>query len=420
MELTRMNELIKKIGEQAKEATYELQGMNTQEKNHTLRNIARDLLDHSDVILRENEKDIQKGAEAGMSAGLLDRLRLTRERIVSMTDGLQEIIGLEDPIGELLEEITRPNGLFIQKVRVPIGVIGMIYESRPNVTLDAFGLCFKAGNVVILKGGSDAIHSNIAITNCIRNTLERFSINPNVVQLVEDPSREVTNELMKLNEFIDVLIPRGGAGLIQAVVNNSTIPVIETGIGNCHIYIDCEADIEKAIPIIINAKTQRVSVCNACESLVIHHAIVDTFLPILSDALERENVEIRGDEITCNLLPNAILGTEEDYGMEYLDLCLSVKVVENVSEAITHINYYHTKHSDVILTENEITANRFLQQVDSACVYWNASSRFSDGYEFGLGAEIGISTQKIHARGPMGLKEITSYKYIIKGNGQIR
>ncbi len=327
---------------------------------------------------------------------------------------------LEDPIGEVLDEFIPKNGLKIQKKRVPLGVIGMIYESRPNVTVDAFGLCFKAGNAVILKGGSDAIHSNIAIANCIRTALDEVQVNPNVIQLIEDPSREITNQLMRLNEYIDVLIPRGGAGLIKAVVENSTVPVIETGTGNCHIYIDKDADLEKAIPIIINAKTQRVGVCNACESLVVHKEIADLFLPMLATSLKTYNVEIRGDEKTCVEIPTAVAATEEDYGTEYLALILSVKVVENAEEAIKHINKYHTKHSDVIITENAEVANRFLNQIDSACVYWNASSRFSDGFEFGLGAEIGISTQKIHARGPMGLKEITSYKYIIEGNGQVR
>ncbi|MFI3177190.1 MAG: glutamate-5-semialdehyde dehydrogenase [Eubacteriales bacterium] len=417
---TMEHKILEQIGEQAVAATYELQGLDTVSKNQALAQVAKDLVDATNTILKSNELDIQAGIQAGMSEGLLDRLRLTKERIVGMAEGMTQIIALEDPIGEILDEVVRDNGLRIRKIRVPIGVIGMIYESRPNVTLDAFALCFKAGNVVILKGGSDAIHSNIAIANCIRTSLEIVGISPNVIQLIEDTNREVTKEFMKMNEYIDVLIPRGGAGLIQAVVTGSTIPVIETGTGNCHIYVDKEADYEKAIPIILNAKTQRVGVCNACESLVIHKDIAEEFLPLVGRALVERGVEIRGDEVTCNKIPEAKKAMEEDYSAEYLALCISSKVVDSLQEAIYHINHHHTKHSDVIITENSQSAALFLQQIDSACVYHNASSRFSDGFEFGLGAEIGISTQKIHARGPMGLKEITSYKYIIEGNGQVR
>ncbi len=420
MVITMEQKMLQQIGEQAVGATYELQGLDTASKNKALEQVAKDLVEATDRILEANELDIQAGIQANMSEGLLDRLRLTKDRIASMAEGMTQIIALEDPIGEILDEVVRDNGLRIRKMRVPIGVIGMIYESRPNVTLDAFALCFKAGNVVILKGGSDAIHSNIAIANCIRTSLETVGISPNVIQLIEDTNREVTKEFMKMNGYIDVLIPRGGAGLIQAVVTGSTIPVIETGTGNCHIYVDKDADYEKAIEIILNAKTQRVGVCNACESLVIHKDIAEEFLPLVGKALVERGVEIRGDEITCKEISEAKKAVDEDYSAEYLALCISSKVVDSLKEAIYHINHHHTKHSDVIITENSQSAALFLQQIDSACVYHNASSRFSDGFEFGLGAEIGISTQKIHARGPMGLKEITSYKYIIEGNGQVR
>ena len=385
-----------------------------------MKQIASDLKDHVSDILSENRKDIENANANLMNSGLLDRLTLTEERINAMADGLLQIVNLKDPNGELLEEIQRPNGLIIKKKRVPIGVIGMIYESRPNVTADAFGLCFKSGNAVILKGGSDAIYSNIAITSCIRKSLDSCHINPNVIQLISDTNRETTNLFMKMDQYVDVLIPRGGASLIRNVMLNSTIPVIETGTGNCHIYIDEYADVAKAIPIIINAKTQRIGVCNACESLVVHERIAGTILPEIKKALLDKSVEIRGDQAVCNLITDCKLATEEDFGMEYLDLIISIKTVSTIEEAISHINKYNTKHSDVIITENKQNAEQFLEEIDAACVYVNASSRFSDGFEFGFGAEIGISTQKIHARGPMGLKELTSYKYMIEGSGQIR
>jgi len=305
-------------------------------------------------------------------------------------------------------------------VRVPIGVIGIIYESRPNVTADAFSLCFKSGNAVILKGGSDAIHSNVVITSIIRNTLVSCGINPDVLQLIEDTDRSIVQKFMKMNEYVDVLIPRGSAGLIRNVVENSTIPVIETGTGNCHIYVDEQADFEKAIPIIINAKTQRIGVCNAAESLVIHEEISDVFLPLLAKEMHAHHVEMRGDADTRKILPDVIPATQEDFGKEYLDYIISIKTVKSLDEAIEHINQYNTGHSETIITENQEHADRFLHEIDAACVYVNASTRFTDGFEFGFGAEIGISTQKLHARGPMGLKELTSYKYEIIGNGQIR
>jgi glutamate-5-semialdehyde dehydrogenase len=345
---------------------------------------------------------------------------LDEKRIEGIAEGLRQVADLPDPIGEVMETFERPNGLKVKKVRVPMGVIGIIYESRPNVTADAFALTFKSGNAVILKGGSDAINSNIAITNCIRSALSECGITPNAVNLIEDTDRSVTKEFMTMKEYVDVLIPRGSAGLIRAVTENSNIPVIETGTGNCHIYVDKDADLNIAIPIIINAKTQRIGVCNAAESLVVHEDIKDSFLPLFSKAMKEHKVEVRADSESKSFIDGAIDATEEDFGKEYLDYIISVKTVKNVDEAIAHINKYNTGHSEAIITDNKDTAQRFLDRVDAACVYVNASTRFTDGFEFGLGAEIGISTQKLHARGPMGLKELTSYKYEITGEGQIR
>lgn len=411
---------LNRMGQRAETAKYLLQQADTEEKNQALAAVAENLVKHTDYILAENQKDIQAGEAAGMHAGMLDRLRLNKERIAGMAEGLLQIVELPDPIGEVLERFERPNGLEIEKCRVPIGVIGIIYESRPNVTADAFGLCFKTGNAVILKGGSDAIHSNIAITSVIREALKQSGITEDAVQLITDTDRAVTAAFMKLNAYVDLLIPRGGAGLIRAVVENSTIPVIETGTGNCHIYVDKDADLAMALDIIINAKTQRIGVCNACESLVLHQEIQEEFLPRLAEALRTHQVEMRGDEGVRQWIPDCTLAVEEDYGKEYLDYILSMKTVGSVEEAIAHINRYNTKHSEAIITENKQTAEKFLKQVDAACVYVNASTRFTDGFEFGFGAEIGISTQKLHARGPMGLKELTSYKYLIVGNGQVR
>lgn len=397
-----------------------LQSFTTKQKNQALYKAAECLLQQTDKILAANALDMAAAIENGMSQAMQDRLRLQENRIAAMAEGLRQIAALEDPIGEILESFERPNGLQISKQRVPFGVIGIIYESRPNVTADAFGLCFKTGNAVILKGGSDALHSNVAITEVIQDALEQCNIPKECILLVNSKSREATMELLQMRDYIDVLIPRGGAGLIRSVLQNSAIPVIETGTGNCHIYVDKDCDITKAIPIIINAKTQRIGVCNACESLVVHQDIAETFLPVLKNELLQKSVEMRGDAYVCETIEEAVPATEEDYGTEYLDYIISIKTVPSLEEAISHINQYHTKHSDAIITENEETAVKFLNQIDSACVYWNASTRFTDGFEFGFGAEIGISTQKLHARGPMGLKELTTYKYHICGNGQIR
>lgn len=412
--------MLKEMGARALNAKYALQKLTATEKNKALLHASEALLSHTEEILSANEKDIKAGKEKGMHEGLLDRLALTETRIAAMAEGLRQIAALEDPIGEIMDTFTRPNGLKISKVRVPLGVIGIIYESRPNVTADAFGLCFKAGNAVILKGGSDALLSNKAITVVLRNALQESGICADALQLIDSGDREITKAFMKMKEYVDVLIPRGGAGLIRSVVENSTIPVIETGTGNCHIYVDREADLNMAVNIIINAKTQRIGVCNACESLVIHKDIKDAFLPVLAEGLRTHHVEMRGDEAVREVLSDCLPATEEDYASEYLDYIISMKTVTDVDEAIAHINKYNTKHSEAIITKNELTAEKFLREIDAACVYVNASTRFTDGFEFGFGAEIGISTQKLHARGPMGLKELTSYKYQIHGNGQIR
>ena len=412
--------MLKEMGARALNAKYALQKLTATEKNKALLHASEALLSHTEEILSANEKDIKAGKEKGMHEGLLDRLALTETRIAAMAEGLRQIAALEDPIGEIMDTFIRPNGLKISKVRVPLGVIGIIYESRPNVTADAFGLCFKAGNAVILKGGSDALLSNKAITVVLRNALQESGICADALQLIDSGDREITKAFMKMKEYVDVLIPRGGAGLIRSVVENSTIPVIETGTGNCHIYVDREADLNMAVSIIINAKTQRIGVCNACESLVIHKDIKDAFLPVLAEGLRAHHVEMRGDEAVREVLSDCLPATEEDYASEYLDYIISMKTVADVDEAIAHINKYNTKHSEAIITKKELTAEKFLKEIDAACVYVNASTRFTDGFEFGFGAEIGISTQKLHARGPMGLKELTSYKYQIHGNGQIR
>lgn len=408
------------LGQKAVAAKYEMQMLDTETKNKALLKVAERLTADSEKILAANEEDIKKGEANGMHPGLIDRLRLTKARIEAMAEGLKQIVDLPDPIGEVLSTTTRPNGLEISKVRVPLGVIGIIYESRPNVTADAFGLCFKSGNAVILKGGSDAITSNIAIAASIRGALKECGLNEDAILLIEDTDREVTRQFMKMNGYVDVLIPRGSAGLIRTVVENSTIPVIETGSGNCHIYVDKDGDVEKAIPIIINAKTQRIGVCNACESLVVHQDIREKLLPALSHALKEHNVEIRADKAAMTFIADCSEATEEDFATEYLDYIISVKTVSDVKEAIAHINKNNTKHSEAIITENKETAKQFLRGVDAACVYVNASTRFTDGFEFGFGAEIGISTQKLHARGPMGLPELTSYQYRILGDGQVR
>ncbi len=408
------------ICSRAKTAKYKIQYLSTEEKNEALLKVADALENRASYIIEANDRDYANGQAAGMHQGMLDRLKLDEKRIHAMAEGLREVADLTDPVGTEIERFQRPNGLLIKKVRVPLGVIGIIYESRPNVTADAFSLTFKSGNAVILKGGSDAINSNMAICEVIRDTLSSEGIDPDACLLIKDTDRAVTTKFMQMNEYVDVLIPRGSARLIKAVVENATIPVIETGTGNCHIYVDKDADLDKAIPIIINAKTQRIGVCNAAESLVVHEDIKDKFLPLFDKAMKEHGVEIRADEVSIRNLSDAKPATEEDFGKEYLDYIISVKTVKNVDEAIEHINKYNTGHSESIITENPEAASRFLERVDAACVYHNASTRFTDGFEFGFGAEIGISTQKLHARGPMGLKELTSYKYQIVGDGQVR
>ena len=411
---------LQEIGQKAKEVSHVLGILGTEEKNRGLRAVADALVSGQDGILAANEKDMEKARENGMSQGLLDRLKLTPARIDGMAEGLRQVADLEDPVGEVISMKQRPNGLMIGQKRVPLGVIGMIYEARPNVTADAFGLCFKTGNPVVLRGGSDAVHSNLAIVEVLQKALTDCGCPASAIQLLEDTSRETAAAFMKLNRYIDVLIPRGSAGLIATVVNNSTIPVIETGSGNCHIYVDEDADLHMAADIVYNAKTQRIGVCNACESLVVHRKVKDAFLPMLARKLSEKQVELRGDEAAREAVPSMKEASAEDWGTEYLDYILSVKTVDSLDEAIAHINRYNTGHSEAIITDSYQNAQKFLDQVDAACVYVNASTRFTDGFEFGFGAEIGISTQKLHARGPMGLEALTTTKYIIFGNGQIR
>ena len=401
-------------------AKKELGCLSTGAKNDMLIKTADALCDNADEIIDANSVDVENGIKNGMSEALIDRLKLTKARILDMALGLKKVADLPDPIGEVTEMTKRPNGMTIGKKRVPMGVIGIIYEARPNVTSDAFGLCFKTGNAVILKGGSDAINSNKKIVEVIRKALSSNGITEDAIQLIESTDRDTTTKFMKMNKYVDLLIPRGSAGLIKATVENATIPVIETGTGNCHVYVDKSADIDMAVKIIVNAKTQRIGVCNACESLVVHEDIIDEFLPVVVKALREKNVEIRGDKRAMEISSEIKEATEEDFYTEYLDYIISVKTVKNIDEAIEHINEHNTKHSESIVTKDYDSANRFLDEIDAACVYVNASTRFTDGFEFGFGAEIGISTQKLHARGPMGLKELTTSKYIIYGNGQIR
>ena len=408
------------LGERAVQAKFELQRMMTEQKNEVLEAVADALIQNTEYLLLENHKDLDRGIANQMNPGLLDRLRLTKERIAGMAEGIRQIVKLPDPVGEILDDYEAENGLHIVKKRVPMGVIGIIYESRPNVTADAFALCFKTGNAVILRGGSDAIHSNLAICNVIREALDAVGLPADAIQVLEDTSRETAQEFMRLNQYMDLLIPRGGAGLIRTVVEKSTVPVIETGTGNCHVYVDETADIEMAVNIIVNAKTQRLGVCNACESLVIHEAIAEKAIPEICKALYAHDVEIRGDEISQKYDAKIVPATEEDYGTEYLDRIISMKVVPDIDAAIAHINKYNTGHSESIITKDYESSMRFLNEIDAAAVYVNASTRFTDGFEFGFGAEIGISTQKLHARGPMGLLALTTTKYIIYGNGQIR
>lgn len=411
---------ITEIGKTAKKTAGIIGILDSEKKNEGLKAAAAALLEGEAEILTANQDDVIKATAAGMSAGLIDRLELTPSRIEAMADGLLSVAALDDPVGEVFSMKVRPNGLTIGQKRVPLGVVGIIYEARPNVTADAFGLCFKSGNAVILKGGSDALESNKAIVKWLRTGLGNAGLPEDALQLITDTDREVTKEFMRLREYMDVLIPRGGAGLIKAVVDNSTVPVIETGTGNCHVFVDESADFPMALDIIFNAKTQRIGVCNACESLVIHRKIAPQFLPLLKERLSLKSVEIRADEAACTLVEGFVPATEEDWGREYLDYIISLKLVDSLQEAISHINRYSTKHSEAIITSDYANAQKFLNEIDSAAVYVNASTRFTDGYEFGFGAEIGISTQKLHARGPMGLKELTTTKYIIYGNGQVR
>ena len=425
---------LEQIGADARAAARQLAVLDTEKKNQVLM-AAADALDQGEnqaVILRANTEDLAIADQNQMAAGLRDRLRLTGERLHAMADAIRDIAALEDPVGEVLSETERPNGLRLQKVAVPIGVIGIIYEARPNVTSDAWSLCFKPANAVILKGGSDAIHSNLAITKVLRSAIEAAGIDPNVLQLIEATDHETTNRFMQMNEYVDVLIPRGSHRLIQAVVRNASVPVIETGAGNCHIFLDASADGTKAVPIVFNAKTQRIGVCNACESLVVDARVLSTVLVPVIRKLQERQVEAYCDAPSLAALQSAAAAgegidmalvhpaTEEDFTTEYLDYKISVKTVHSVAEAIAHINRCSTGHSESIITEDAAHAEQFLNGIDSACVYWNASTRFTDGGCFGFGAEIGISTGKLHARGPMGLRELTTYKYKIYGDGQIR
>ncbi|MDN3436563.1 glutamate-5-semialdehyde dehydrogenase [Planococcus sp. APC 3900] len=413
------SELLQKA-KQAKQAAATLAKLTTKQKNNALRLISAQLLEEQVYILEENSKDVEQGRQNRMSDSLVDRLQLDQSRLKDMADALVQLTKLADPIGEVLEKWERPNGLTMSKIRVPLGVVGMIYEARPNVTVDASSLCLKTGNSVVLRGSSTAIHSNKAIVAVIHRALQKSEVPVESVQLLEDTSREAASHMFKLNQYLDVLIPRGGAKLIQTVVQNSTVPVLETGAGNCHIYIDETADVKMAIEIALNAKTQRPSVCNSCESILVHKTWADKHLAELFSALQNKQVEIHGDESIQQLSPTVIPAENADWGTEYLGLEVAMKTVTGVDEAIQHINTYGTKHSEAIISSNSANVDQFFMEIDAAAVYHNASTRFTDGFEFGFGAEIGISTQKLHARGPMGLPALTSTKYIIRGSGQIK
>ena len=409
------------LGLKAKNAEPAIVSASTLQKNNALSAISKALIENKNLIMAENAKDLQKAKENGMSEAMQDRLKLDEKRIEGMAMGVDELIALNDPIGQIIDGFTRPNGLRISKVRVPLGVIGIIFESRPNVTVDAAALCLKAGNAVILKGGKEAINSNKCLGNIMRKAIEETGLPADIIQVVENTSRETTNELMKLNKYLDVLIPRGSAGLIQAVVNNATVPVIETGTGNCHVYVDSSADLDMAVNITDNGKTQRPSVCNAVESLLVHKDCAEKFLPMIAERFKSHNVKIYGCDRTIEILGNSVeKATDNEYATEFLDYVISVKVVDSIDEAIAHIRKFGTKHSECIVTKSLENAEKFQKEVDAAAVYVNASTRFTDGGEFGFGAEIGISTQKLHARGPMGLTELTTFKYLVNGNGQIR
>ncbi len=414
-----MSEMIK-IGERSKAAQRILASAGAAAINNALTAIAHALIKNESYILEENSKDIRAGRDSGLSEALIDRLTLTSDRISSMAKGLEQVAASENPVGRVLWGETRPNGLKIEKVAVPIGVIAVIFEARPNVTADAAAICLKAGNSVILKGGKEAINSNKAIAQVMRSALAESGLPEDCIILIENISRQAATELMRLNGYVDLLIPRGGAGLIRSVVENATVPVIETGVGNCHVYVDKDADLDMAAEIVFNAKTSRVSVCNACESLLVHKDVAEFALISIGERLKEKNVEIMGDEAVCEILPYALPATDDDYATEYLDYKISIKIVENIDEAIEHIAKYGTGHSEAIVTNNYLASEKFKAQVDAAAVYVNASTRFTDGGEFGFGAEIGISTQKLHARGPLGVNHMVSEKYVISGNGQIR
>ena len=418
-EAVNMSDILE-MAKLAKKASVVLATLPTPIKNAALQKGADALLTGMEKILQANKQDVENAKKAGVRSAFIDRLTLTEERILSMAEGLRQVASFDDPVGEVTFMKTLDNGLMIGQKRVPMGVIGIIFEARPNVTADAFGLCLKAGSAVILRGGKEAIGSNKAIVELFQEAVQKEGLPKECVQIVQDTSRETASEMMRLNGYLDLLIPRGGAGLIKNVVENSTVPVIQTGIGNCHVYVDESADLKKAAAIVINAKTQRPGVCNACESLLVHKNIAEEFMPEIGKALQQRKVEIRGDEKTLQLVEGAVAATEQDWATEYEDYIISAKVVETFDEAIEHIRKYTTGHSEAIVTENYTNAQRFLNEIDAAAVYVNASTRFTDGGQFGFGAEIGISTQKLHARGPMGLKELTTTKYIIYGDGQIR
>lgn len=410
---------LKELCKNAKESKYFIAKLDTNIKNKVLFETAAKLIEDAKDIIKGNELDLKRAKENNMPESLQDRLLLNKERIEAIAEGIRQVASLDDPIGEITSMKKRPNGLEIGKKRVPMGVVGVIYEARPNVTADVFSLCFKTGNVCILKGGSDALDSNKAIVATIHKVLKANNIPESACTIIEDTNRATTTEFMKMKEYVDVLIPRGGAGLIRSVVENATIPVIETGTGNCHVYVDSTCDLNMAVDIVENAKTQRIGVCNACESLVVHKDIIDEFLPALENRLNNK-VELRCDERALDKVEKGIKATEEDYSTEYLDYIMSIKTVDSIDEAISHINKNNTGHSESIVSNNYDNVQKFLNEIDAACVYANASTRFTDGFEFGFGAEIGISTQKLHARGPMGLEALTSTKYVIYGNGQIR
>lgn len=412
-----MDDLIT-MGQQAQQAAQQLSQLSTSQKNHILKLVAQSLRKHTDEIVEKNNQDL--GNADGLASSFVDRLTLDDERIEQIAVGVEQVVALQDPIGDIDKGWKTEDDLYITKQRVPLGVIGMIYEARPNVTVDAFALTFKTGNAVILRGGKEALLTNIQLVEAIKEVLRDNDIDENAVQILHDTSHKKANEMMALTGYIDVLIPRGSARLIKTVVENAKVPVIETGAGNCHIYVDEFAQAQMAADIIVNAKTQRPSVCNAAEKIVIHSSVAEQFLPIIAAALKPYNVELRGDERARAILPDINVATEEDWGTEYTDYIMAVKVVDSLDEAIEHINKYNTKHSESIITDNYANSEKFLQRIDAACVYVNASTRFTDGFKFGFGAEIGISTQKLHARGPMGLNELTSTKYLIRGNGQIR